>query len=308
MSTVVIALLLILLSSCGNKNNSTVDTQSEDIQKTNEAVVPTNTNHLRYTQLSTDAIINAINNYYINDYRIHNINCAPNETMYEGQEIHYNVYDAGRNYLLVKFDKYENFEYHYIDSTFRISYDLSIERDGMESEELDKLWNDNSLLLICSGSFYVERNSEITFDNYDGKEELLNEFKHLIWSRYFGDAEDQPMFHESTKAVKVDLLDFDEKTTIFDLLIYTEDEHIYQVSLEYVETDKDDPLYEFCKKQGVPDAKYQFIEQPELYFSVSDVLNYDAESCTNYLLTNLMYLYNFLQDHTICTIDAESEC
>ena len=291
MSTVVIALLLILLSSCGNKNNSTVNTQSEDVQNTNETIVPTSTRTPRYTQLSTNAIIKAINNYYINHYRNYNIHSAPNETIYEGQEIHYDVYDAGNNYLFVKQDKQEFFDY-YGDSTFFIKFNLSIKNKRLASKRLDKLWSNSSLPLICSGSFYVERNPEITFDNYNGKEELLNEFKHLIWSRYFGDAEEKPIFQESTKAVKVDLLDFDEKTTRFELLAYTEDEQIYQVDLEYVDADK----------------TYEFFEQLELCFPVSEVLNYDAESCTDALLSHFMSIYNFFQAHTICTIDAESEC
>lgn len=99
--------------------------------------------------------------------------------------------------------------------------------------------NDTTLEKIGEGEFTIGDPYHPTFEDYDQKEEVLNEIKKVLRNKYFteiSEPSEQPVFYDHTKAKEVYLLDFDEgcvKYNQYRVVIYTEDGYVYQGVLFY---------------------------------------------------------------------------
>lgn len=160
---------------------------------------------------------------------------------------------------------------------------------------IQSIWNNTKLSLLCNGSFYVEKDSEVVYEDYAGKDELLNKLQELIWHRYFDFNKekvksDNPIFYESTTATQVYLIDFNKNSSSYNILVFTEDGYLYDASIKYLAYNKE----------------YQFIENYLMCYKLNDVLSYNKDSNNDEKLSDFIEYYNFAMNHIICKIDSDS--
>lgn len=235
-----------------------------------------------------ERMIEPINNYYIDYYRNIAIRDIEN-SFYVGNKLSYEVYYAGENYLLLKFDNCSDEDLYY-NSTFYINNDFTlVNKRILDYDKLSKLYS-KELPLIYTGSFYVPKLSEIEFNNFSEKSNVLNELEKAIKYRYFNYSEnkpdyDYPIFYETTKALKVEILDFDNITTLYRILVYTQDSYIYEVNVE--------------RKS---DGTFVFNEIPEASFLERDVVNFNKNSNKEEVLSSFVRYYQFFSNHVISCV------
>lgn len=286
-------LISLLFSICFmmacNIDNTNVKNGNKDGYEDKKDISSISSNEI-YANLSEDSVIETINNYYVDYYR-NGIIRDVGESFNAGKELSYDVYYAGDNYLLLKFKTYEDKDLYY-NATFYINNNLSIENKRiLDYDKLDNMYS-SELTQICSSSFYIPKKAEIVFKDYEEKKEFLKQLEQLIWYRYFDysdekPASDNPIFYEKTKAIKVDLLDFDSITTIYRVLVYTADGYVYEVSIKYNDSNK----------------QFEISENPEACFRIDDILTYDSNSNTDEFFGDFMAYYNFVANHIISCID-----
>ncbi len=281
-------LLLFLLSSCGNRTNTA--TLHNSNTSTADPISTTDTTQ----SISNDFIIQTVSNFYSEYYRKYNMNANDSETIHEGEKIKFNIYSAPQNYFLVTLDVNEEGDI-YKNTLFKLNYDLSLSHEPNNSK-LEEITLQEDLPFLCSGDFFVEAKENIKFSNFDEKEAKLQEITQLIWYRYFDYSDSKPqydyaIFHESTQATKVQLLDFDEISTSYILYVYTADHSVYQVELKYDEKEK----------------AYNFYEFTELCFLDSQIEAYNKDKEQQSIFSDFMNLYLFAQKHIIAEIDASSK-
>ena len=322
-----IAVLMLNLVACRSSNNIETTDYITPSSQPITTIAPTESldpvSNAKYQDVSIQRIQDTINNYYINLLRRFNSQRIVEDQLFEGQDVQYNVYDAGNNYALVKieseFAKDTDKEFFqknvfvmdgdefYLSGTRYFGQDAN--QIFEQQHELKQISTDE-LPLICSGSFHVDSNH---YDDFAGKREIIKFLTEKIRYRYFNHSQEkdynyEPVFHETTSAVKVDLLDFDEKSDRYDMLVYTKDGYVYSnMWIEYNE-----PLggrYYQSTPYYNPDGSFEIIEFHALnitVFKLTDIENIDAykesirdDDIALRNLTNFMIYYNYAQNHII---------
>lgn len=316
--------LFILMTSLVGCRLSNDKETSSDATPTLEPTVmitptesPESVSNAKYHDVPIQLIQDTIDHYYSGLFRKVNLQRNAEEQMFEGEVVKYNVYDVGNNFALVKIendfvkDTDEQFfqkiifvmdgDKFYLNGKRFLGQD---ESKILEQQDELKEISTNELPLICSGSFSVDSNH---YDDFAGKSEIVKFLTEKIRYRYFNHSQEkdphyEPVFHETTSAVKVWLLDFDEKSDVYDMLVFTKNGYVYNnMRIEY-----NQPL---GTQYYHPDGSFEFVELHALnitVFKLADIENIDAykESIRNddialKNLTNFMIYYNYAQNHII---------
>lgn len=229
----------------------------------------------------------ALNNYYIGFYRESVI--ITNSDLLAGKDIFYEVYQLDNNYIGVNFleENPDRKEILFANAKFCVgdnSVLIPCLEDSIDIEsEIAK--NTNSKKLF-SDSFYIPLLEEIQFEDYEGKQEHLEMLENMIREHYFAEhthAWEYPIFYESTSAEKVFLMDFDELTSCYSLLVFTQDGYVYDVKLS-------PQLLQNGGQWEIPLARV----------SVDDIESYSEDVIyTGYMSTNFMEYYEFFMEHVI---------
>lgn len=262
----------------------TTDPNQEPTTKPTSTKSPDSVHYTRYQHVPIKLINATINTYYMNHYKVMNSQKEIKDQIYEGEEVRYKVYDVGNSIALVKFENDKD-EDHYYDATFLMDDDKFYNNRILDPDELNKIWESKKLTYICSGSFKVDSHH---YDDYEGKKDLIKLLSEKIYYRYFNDSKEKPdneypIFHESTKAEKVYLLDFDDKSTKYNILVSTKNGYIYNVNLFFNTQDKD----------------YQFFESDYLKYKKKDIDNFEESTNTDADLSDFMIFYNNAKKHII---------
>ena len=209
---VIVCFIMFILCGCAS-NNRTTDV---DVDSVNNEVI--------------DTVERYINGAY-REIVMRNID----NLIMAGSVITCNVYLLDSEYVFVTIDDKEA-TLGYIRMLYSIDKDLPMrERCVLVDNRIDSTSTDN-LELISSIEVSVPYKSEVIFNDYQGKTDSLSNLEEMIKYRYFDFSEDKPLsdypvFHNETKAVKVDLVDFDDCSFLFHLFVHTEDSNVYEVSM-----------------------------------------------------------------------------
>jgi hypothetical protein len=294
---VYLALIILFLSSCERQDHNIIPIVNniksvptdKPVRKENSVVKAKPHNTLEYdhylTLISEEDVIKSINNFYINSYR--NNNMLSGKKLPEGEEVKYDVYYAGDGYILAEFINSE--DSLWLDNTFLITKSGLVHVTNISKEKWDSLHEPTSLRYLYNGSFTVTLN----YEDYPGKYDILYSLKQYITYRYFVFSTekfpyDNAIFWESRKADKINILDFDDKSMTYNILVYTNDGYVYDTFIEY----------------SVLDQHYKFYETANAAYKLDDIINYNESLNKDRQLTNFVVYYNNAMDHVLCTIDA----
>ncbi len=292
----IIIILIIFLISAFNNLNSNNDLKNSNIDRSilNISKSPDIFFYDNDKKIQIEKIKETVNNFFINGYRNHNMQCKENEKLHEGENVYYNVYYVGKNLLFAKFLDKEDQEFNYNFSYFKIISSTSLQQEGITDKDLlDSIWNAKDLLYVYSGNFIVNSNN---YDDFNGKEKMKEELEESIKYRYFDFSEkkspsDNPIFYETDKTRKVYLLDFDDKSSYYSILVFTDNGYVYAANIEYVGTNNDHYIYQINETE-----KYKY----------DDINNYDEASNSDNQLSIFINFYKYTLNHIISTI-SENE-
>jgi hypothetical protein len=217
-----------------------------------------------------DKINKSIRDYYINSYRSSYM--MSSQKPLEGVTEKYNVYYAGDGYMIAKLENEDE-----VNATFFL---LNPNRTIKPIENIpQRIWdevdNTSKLLFLTSGSFTVHSD---VYDNYDGKEEQLNTLVQAI-RRYYGFSK------VGSNAKKAYLLDFDEKSTEYYILLETTDGYFCYVYIRY-----DERAHDFDFRNFVDEK-------------CPDVIHYKKGDIGDGALPDFMIFYDYAKKHCIKIID-----
>lgn len=274
---------LLFLSACGS--NSSVEMEKLSIT---EPVATSQEYDPVLENLSCEYVMETVHDYLDKYYKQMNV-CGDD---FPGQTLNYDVYYSKSGYIIVKIRQEEE-ECKDSNGTYHIGKDYTIRYEMINSkEQFDKLVNDPNLLFLDSGELYVKTDSEVTYEDYQGKEEKLEEIRTAIYSHYFDYDEDyelsgRPIFHEWTNAEKIYLLDFDEGTKTFHLIVITKDQTAYHAYATY------SSLYE----------KYEFREEIPTSVTLGQMEDYRKTKEGDLLVADFIDYYDYVMMHTACVVE-----
>lgn len=223
---------MFFFSACGIKNNQ-ISSQS------NIDVACTSKSEAKVENLVIEDIKSTIHTFLDEYYK--NINIMDN--VFEGENIDYDIYYEERGYVIVKIAQEEE-ESNYLNGIFEVKMDFSLNNIVISDvEKCKSIWNSQDLILLSSDQLYIKKDLEVTYEDFDGKKERLLDLKENIIKHYFNNTDmlehsNRPIFAESTEANSVYLLNFDQETRVYKLLIMTEDREVYIGYIEYDSVDE----------------------------------------------------------------------
>ncbi len=272
---------MFFFSACGIKNNQT-STQS------NIDVACTSKSETKVENLVIEDIKSTIHTFLDEYYK--NINIVDN--VFEGENIDYDIYYEERGYIIVKIAQEEE-ESNYLNGIFEVKMDSSLKNIVISDvEKCKSIWNSQDLILLSRDQLYIKKDLEVTYEDFDGKKERLLDLKENIIKHYFNKTDmlehsNRPIFAETTEANSVYLLNFDQETRIYKLLIMTEDREVYVGYIEY---------------DSVDDS-FLFREEACQNFNMDDILAYQQGKQENEDLCEFMKYYDYMMEHYICRVD-----
>lgn len=275
--------IMFLLSSCNTTEN---EVKTNENISAKESVVTCENYDSALESLSIPYVMSTVHDYLEKDYKKRNVRGDD----FPGETLEYDVYYSKNGYIVVKIQQEEG-GCNYFNGTYHIEKDLSIKNEEIKGEgEFERIVNDPDLYLLGSDELYVKTDSEVTYEDYEGKEEKLEEIKAAIYNHYFTYDEEpckRPVFHESTSAEKVYLMDFDEGTKCFDLIIITEDGSVYEAYADYYWLDE----------------KYEFRELVPTCTSLEAIEKYKETQEGDAVLAGFVDFYDYVMMHTACVVE-----
>ena len=278
-----------------------------------------------------------IEDYYNKAFRNRIIRNGPEFRPYQGQMVLYRAYSLGNGYIRTEAELKDASleEKNLKEFTEWFTY-LFLEKDGEierckgDSEADGKAEGQMKEELLFEGTLGIETSGNIAFDDFEGKEGLLRNFENALCCRYFSTVKcgqswlvgQKPIFHETTRAVKVWIMDFGRlESDALRYIVFTEDGYAYMDSivtpladgsfgelpdgsLSIYEIPESEIWLEDAESGMMTEEKYEHFFR---WFEEDGTVNPYTVEAQKRRVEDVSYYYHFFKDHIIRCIELDEE-